>query len=101
MNAIVKRIDGEYRLLTEDFQTIGKRSWRTLNGARRYAIKNGYTLASAPIVLNAAILTRTAGKAPYQLIIGERTFQFQSRNSAIQYCKSRFSLPIMDYTMNH
>lgn len=101
MNATVKRIDGEYRLLTEDFQTIGKRSWRTLNGARRYAIRNGYTLASAPIVLNAAILTRAAGKLSYALIVNDSTYLFHSRNAAIQYCKTRFCLPIMDYTMNH
>ncbi len=99
MNTIIRRIDGEYRLLTEDFQTIGKRSWRTLNGARRYAIRNGYTLASAPIVLNAAILTKTDKN--YQLIVDEKTFPFHNRNAAIQYCKTRFCLPIMDYTMNH
>ena len=98
MNATVKRIDGEYRLVSETMQIIDRKAWRTANGAKRYAIRNGYTLINTPMILNAAILTRSKGK--YLLIIGDNTYPFNSRNTAIQYCKNRFCLPIMDYTMN-
>lgn len=101
MNATVKRIDGQYRLVSETMQILDHRSWKTANGAKRYATRNGYTLINTPMILNAAILTRAAGKLSYALIVNDSTYLFHSRNAAIQYCKTRFCLPIMDYTMNH
>ena len=95
MNAIVKNIDGQYHILSEYMQPLYKRTWRTENGAKRYAVKNGYTLTELPIT-GAAILIRSTGSII--AIVDNRSFPFRTRTGAIQYIRNRYGLPIIDYT---
>lgn len=95
MNAIIKRIDGEYHVFTEQMQPLFKRTWRTENGAKRYATRAGYTLTELPII-EAALLIRTPDSIV--AVVDDRSFPFRTRAGAIQYIRNRYGLPIIDYT---
>ena len=88
-----------YKLYIQDGQLLtGTPSWSTENGAKRWAVKNGYAIAPPrSTAKKTAYLTSCNGYI--ELLINGRWFEFRTRTRAIEYAKSIFSdVTIVDET---
>ena len=77
-------------------------SWSTENGAKRWAVKNGYTIAP-PASSKYPARKKTAYIITYNdhftLLMNGRYFEFKTRNRAIEYAKGLFpDITIIDNT---
>ena len=88
-----------YKLYIQDGQLLtGTPSWSTENGAKRWAVKNGYAIAPPR-----STTKKTAYLAIHNerivLLMNGRSFEFRTRTRAVEYAKSLFpDINIIDDT---
>ena len=89
MDVIAVKAGDKYKLFSNGQMIRNTPTWGTLNGARRWAVRNGYNvIVTQETGKTARILNQNKALAPVLMIMNGRSYEYKNRLQAIRYARS-------------